>query len=153
MDKSSHHQKTPPGSANKPKLEADDQPTPVLNSEGKIVYSKFDFAAKNQEDKGKNLAGKDYKKLLNAVVKRNEKLNDLKGKSPEKAAKLESKLHWQAALKRAGGEKVKVSLGNTLHQQDFAIYYLACLTNIACYLTLAQLWLRITARDLYLPSG
>lgn len=112
-DKSTH-QKCQSPLAKKSKLEAvDDQPAPILNSEGKIVYSKFDLATTKQEEKeqgkGKQLQGKDYKKLLNVVVKRNEKLADLKGKSPETAAKFESKLHWQAALQRAGGRKVKVS--------------------------------------------
>lgn len=90
---------------------------PILNKNGEIVYSKFDFTAdKTIQDKKKkdnkkltpiNPKPKDYKKLLNKLEKEQEQLKELKEKDPAKAKELEMKNKWKAAFNKAAGVKVK----------------------------------------------
>lgn len=83
------------------------QPKPIYNSEGQIVYSKFDFASTGKKDKKSNLGGKDYKRLLEKIEHRNEKIKKVKEKDVKAAKNLEDKFKWEAALNKAEGEKVK----------------------------------------------
>lgn len=87
----------------------------LLNNEGKIVYSKFDFATatnksgekKNKKENRNKLTGRDYGRLLNKVEKREKTLQNLEKKDKEKAGKLKETIQWDAALQRAEGIKVK----------------------------------------------
>ena len=81
---------------------------PVFNKEGQMVFSKFDFTDSNKKEKHKNeFRGKDYKRLLEKVEKRNEKINKVKSKDETAGKVLEDKFKWKAALDKAEGEKVK----------------------------------------------
>lgn len=103
------------------------EPKPIYNSAGKLVFSKFDFAVsgaptdKPQKDqkhkkKSKNpidisstkLKGKDYKKLLSKVEEREAKLQQLAEVDEQKALNLKQKIHFESAIQRAAGAKVKV---------------------------------------------
>lgn len=102
------------------KPSTDLKPT-IKNVNGETVYSKFDFSifgVKSNEKKksktNKSLTGKDYKKLLETVEKRDEKLAKMKLENPEKALEIEKKLHWDAAIDRAHGIKVKVRIYHTV---------------------------------------
>ncbi|RNA38975.1 surfeit locus 6-like protein [Brachionus plicatilis] len=88
---------------------------PILNKNGEVVFSKFDFTAdktiktKKKDDKltPVNAKPKDYKKLLKKLQEKKEKIEELKKVEPEKAAELESKTKWQTAIEKASGVKVK----------------------------------------------
>ena len=80
----------------------------VVDKEGKLVFSKFDFTKSNEKEKPKNsLHGKDFKRLLEKIEKRKSKIESLKETNAEKAKKLEQKNAWQSVMLRAEGEKVK----------------------------------------------
>uniref|UniRef100_A0A915IU26 Ribosomal RNA-processing protein 14/surfeit locus protein 6 C-terminal domain-containing protein n=1 Tax=Romanomermis culicivorax TaxID=13658 RepID=A0A915IU26_ROMCU len=115
----------PNSNAKGKKVDDGSQKKVIKNSEGQIVYSKFDFAVtglrkedlKNKEtEKSENrgalkrkreFAGKDYKKLLEKVEQKEQKLADLKEKDPEKAAQIENNQKWEKALEKVEGIKVK----------------------------------------------
>ena len=83
---------------------------PVYNKEGQMVFSKFDFtdsAKKDKKEKGSDLTGKDYKRLLEKIEKRNEKISRLKNKDEGAAKSLENKFKWEAVMNKAEGQKVK----------------------------------------------
>jgi hypothetical protein len=89
---------------------------PILNKNGQVVFSKFDFTAdktinhkKNKEDKltAINAKPKDYKKLLKKLQEKREKVEQLKQNEPEKANELEIKDKWRSAIDKASGLKVK----------------------------------------------
>ncbi|KAK3581904.1 hypothetical protein CHS0354_024216 [Potamilus streckersoni] len=81
---------------------------PIYNKEGKLVFSKFDFSDSKVKEKSQSgLTGKDYKRLLEKIEKRNKTINKLKEKDTSAAKNMEEKLQWQAAIHRAEGEKVK----------------------------------------------
>lgn len=80
----------------------------VVDKEGKLVFSKFDFTKNDEKEKPKNsLHGKDFKRLLEKIEKRKSKIENLKEKDAEKAKKLEQRNAWQSVMLRAEGEKVK----------------------------------------------
>lgn len=80
---------------------------PVFNSEGKMVFSKFDFSeigVKKKIPKSKN----DPKKILQQLQQKKEKLKKLEDSGEtEKADDMKEKDAWKSALARAGGEKVR----------------------------------------------
>lgn len=81
---------------------------PVFNKEGQMVFSKFDFTDSTKKEKKKSdLHGKDYKRLLEKIEKRNEKINKVKSKDESAGKALEEKFKWESALHKAEGEKVK----------------------------------------------
>lgn len=88
---------------------------PILNKNGQVVFSKFDFTAdktlnhKKKEDKltTTNAKPKDYKKLLKKLQEKREKVEEMKQNEPEKANELEIKEKWRSALDKASGLKVK----------------------------------------------
>ncbi|PIO69658.1 surfeit locus protein 6 [Teladorsagia circumcincta] len=88
---------------------------PTKEEDVAVSFSKFDFLVKNEKkkkrlstsEKKQKFVGKDYKSLINKVEKREEKLEKLKQKEPEKAAELEHDIKWKRALSRAQGIKVK----------------------------------------------
>lgn len=88
----------------------------ILNKNGQIVYSKFDFTAdktlhskKNKDNKltPANAKPKDYKKLLKKLQEEKEKKEQLKQSEPEKATELELKSKWKTAIDKAAGVKIK----------------------------------------------
>ncbi|CAK8675178.1 unnamed protein product [Clavelina lepadiformis] len=89
----------------------------IINRDGKVVYSKFDFGRMvGCVDKTeatpkyvkKHLSGsKNYKVLLNKAVKDKQKIEELKATNPEKALHLVNKVSWEKAAAKAEGIKLK----------------------------------------------
>jgi len=83
------------------------KPKPVFNSEGKMVFSKFDFSeigVKKKLPKSQN----DPKKLLQQLQQKKEKLKQLEDSGDkEKAEDINEKDAWKSALAKACGEKIK----------------------------------------------
>ncbi|KYQ46724.1 Surfeit locus protein 6 like protein [Trachymyrmex zeteki] len=83
------------------------KPKPVFNSEGKMVFSKFDFSeigVKKKLPKNQN----DSKKMLQQLQQKKEKLKQLEDLGDkEKAEDIKEKDAWKSALAKASGEKVK----------------------------------------------
>lgn len=82
------------------------KPKPVFNSEGKMVFSKFDFSEigmKKKLPKNEN----NSKKILQQLQEKKEKLKQLEESGDkEKAEEIREKDAWKAALAKANGEKV-----------------------------------------------
>ncbi|KAG1672350.1 Surfeit locus protein 6 [Nymphon striatum] len=78
---------------------------PIYNKEGKMVFSKFDFG--HNATKKPNMAGKDFKGLLNKFNKTQEKIRKVGDVDQKKAKKLEEKQAWHSAIEKASGVKVK----------------------------------------------
>lgn len=82
--------------------------TGIVNSDGKLVFSKFDFSEAEKPSKKDGKPGrKNFKKLLEKVNQDKEKLEALKETDKEKAKKLVEKTAWQNALQKAQGIKVR----------------------------------------------
>lgn len=78
---------------------------PVYNSQGKVVFSKFDFSDIGKKPKAKC---NDPKKILTDIEKLNEKIETLKQSGDvEKAIEIKEKSMWKNAIAKASGEKVK----------------------------------------------
>lgn len=81
------------------------RPKPVFNSEGKMVFSKFDFSEIGTKKKPPK---KDAKKMLVELKQKKEKLKELEELGQkEKAEEIKEKTAWKSVLAKAGGEKVK----------------------------------------------
>ncbi|XP_044756439.1 surfeit locus protein 6 homolog [Coccinella septempunctata] len=79
---------------------------PVFNSEGKMVFSKFDFSDIGNKEKKKGTT--DPKKLLKKLEKQQEKIVNLKESGDfERATEVQEKTVWKNALAKASGEKVR----------------------------------------------
>lgn len=79
---------------------------PVFNSEGKMVFSKFDFSGLGKSKNKKK--EKDPKIILQNLQKQKEKLEQLEAVGDkDKAAKIKEKSAWKNAIAKAQGEKVK----------------------------------------------
>lgn len=82
------------------------KPKPVFNSEGKMVFSKFDFSeigVKKKLPKSQN----DPKKMLEQLQQKKQKLKQLEDLGDkEKAEDIREKDAWKSALAKAAGEKV-----------------------------------------------
>jgi len=90
----------------------------VMDKDGRMVFSKFDFAVPgvvddDHKDKwAKKHSGKDYKRLLEKQERFEGKLQRLEDKDDQEGAKkLKEKSQWDAATQRARGEKVKDDKG------------------------------------------
>ncbi|VDM37257.1 unnamed protein product [Toxocara canis] len=83
------------------------------NDAGQLVYSKFDFIVKGDQQKEKKkdkrdkFAGKDYGRLLKKAEKRQERIESIREKDAEKAEHIEENIRWNRAMNRAEGQKVK----------------------------------------------
>ncbi|XP_078045191.1 surfeit locus protein 6 isoform X2 [Augochlora pura] len=106
--------KTEQNATGGPKLKKDDcdvpkipRPKPVFNSEGKMVFSKFDFSEIGTKKKSPKNA-KDPKKILLELKQKKEKLKEMEqlGET-EKAQEMKEKQAWNSVLAKASGEKVK----------------------------------------------
>nr|CAD7269836.1 unnamed protein product [Timema shepardi] len=106
-------QKSPPEPLTEPKLEKITKaPKPVFNSQGKLVFSKFDFSEMGAQGTGKSgLKSKGPKspgKILQTIQRHKEKLQQLESEGKTEAAQeLKQKEAWRSALRKAQGEKVK----------------------------------------------
>jgi hypothetical protein len=83
---------------------------PIYNSEGKMVFSKFDFSESGFKsevvEKGKE--ERDPHKILKKIEKQNEKLKELELKGEmEKLTEIREKMAWNKALNKSEGMKVK----------------------------------------------
>jgi hypothetical protein len=95
-----------------------------------LSFSKLDFVLKDKKpltkkERSEKLSGRDYASLQKKVEKRNEMVERLRTKNPEKAAGLEERIKWDTAMKRAEGKKVKVSVFSELFGigfHDFCAY-------------------------------
>jgi len=88
---------------NKPKPQK-----PIYNSEGKMVFSRFDFSESGFKDKVKGREERDPHKVLRKIEKQNEKLKELELKGEtEKLTEIREKIAWNNALSRCEGVKVK----------------------------------------------
>lgn len=83
------------------------RPKPIFNSEGKMVFSKFDFSEIGTKKKPpKN--GADPKKMLLQLKQKREKLNVMEESGEvEKVQEIKEKEAWKSVLAKASGEKVK----------------------------------------------
>ncbi|XP_039765467.1 surfeit locus protein 6 homolog [Pararge aegeria] len=79
---------------------------PIFNNEGKLVFSKFDFAKLGERDRVSK-SQKDPKKILDNLKQQEEKLQKLAEVDSEKANELKEKAAWKNILQKAEGEKVK----------------------------------------------
>lgn len=84
---------------------------PIYNSEGKMVFSKFDFSESGFKNEVAVKKGRDEKhpqKMLKKIEKQNEKLKELE-KTGEigKVTEIREKIAWNKALSKSEGVKVK----------------------------------------------
>nr|CAD7457960.1 unnamed protein product [Timema tahoe] len=106
-------QKSPPEPLTEPKLEKITKaPKPVFNSQGKMVFSKFDFSEMGAQGTGgsalKSKGPKSPGKILQKIQRHKEKLQQLESEGKMEAAQeLKQKEAWRSALRKAQGEKVK----------------------------------------------
>ncbi|XP_012253831.2 surfeit locus protein 6 homolog [Athalia rosae] len=83
------------------------KPKPIFNSEGKMVFSKFDFSAIGAK-KVQPKEDKDPKKLLLKLEKQKQKINDLEQAGKKDVAdELKEKQAWKTVLAKASGEKIR----------------------------------------------
>ncbi|KAL9888665.1 surfeit locus protein 6 [Glossina fuscipes fuscipes] len=75
---------------------------PIFNEEGKIVFSKIDFAQKRKQ------SHKNPREILNELKETDKKINELKEQGDIiKASELKTELSWKKAFDKADGKKVK----------------------------------------------
>uniref|UniRef100_A0A8R1TRF9 SURF6 domain-containing protein n=1 Tax=Onchocerca volvulus TaxID=6282 RepID=A0A8R1TRF9_ONCVO len=100
-------------SSKRPKLERESISGEMEKKDDKLIFSKFDFIVRDEKqketkkDKRDKFTGKDYKRLLQKAEKREERLEHVRSKNPEKALRIENNIQWKKALSRAEGQKVK----------------------------------------------
>ena len=93
----------------------------ILNRNGQVVFSKFDFTAdktlnikkakSHEKITTTNANPKDYKKLIKKLQDKRENVEKLKLTEPEKANEIELKDKWKTAIDKASGIKVKDDVG------------------------------------------
>ncbi|KAM7361095.1 surfeit locus protein 6 [Cochliomyia hominivorax] len=77
-------------------------PKPVFNEEGKIVFSKFDFAQKKKN------SHQNPREILKKIKETDKKINELKEKGEvEKALEMKNEIAWKKAFDKVDGKKVK----------------------------------------------
>ncbi|XP_033124277.1 surfeit locus protein 6 homolog [Anneissia japonica] len=85
---------------------------PVLNSEGEVAFSKFEFTKSSEKKKkwvktNQPRSNKDYTRLLMKAEMDVKKMKELKEKDPEKAKQVEETQAWKKAMQKAQGAKIK----------------------------------------------
>ncbi|XP_055911710.1 surfeit locus protein 6 homolog [Eupeodes corollae] len=85
---------------------------PIFNAEGKIVFSKFDFAAahgsKNKKKSNSEKVIRNPQQVLSSMKEMDNKLKELEGKGEqEKATEIKKDLAWKKAFDKIDGKKVK----------------------------------------------
>lgn len=82
------------------------KPKPVFNSQGKMVFSKFDFSEMGVKKKLPK-SETDPKKMLQQLQQKKEKLKELEASGDKKRVEeIKTKNIWISALVKASGEKV-----------------------------------------------
>lgn len=80
---------------------------PIFNSQGKMVFSKFDFGKAETKNKVKTKLN-DPQKILKDIEAKSAKLKELANSGEkDKAEELKKKTLWNTALSKADGQKVK----------------------------------------------
>ncbi|CAK1548335.1 unnamed protein product [Leptosia nina] len=95
--------------SDKPKIEkpiAAPQPKPIFNTDGKLVFSKFDFANLGSKETTPKVH-KDPKKILDDLKQQEQKVQELSEKDSDRAKNLKEKIAWKNLLQKAEGQKVK----------------------------------------------
>lgn len=86
-------------------------PKPIFNSEGNLVFSKFDFLGETSTITGKEPAKKETsnkKQILEKLEKQKTLIQKLEEKGDtEKAAQIKEETAWNNVLKKAEGVKIK----------------------------------------------
>ncbi|KAK3741783.1 hypothetical protein QZH41_001559 [Actinostola sp. cb2023] len=78
----------------------------VINDQGEIVFSKFDFMERGKNPKhGSKM--RNYKNLIAKAETRKKKIEELKGQDVNKAKEMEERHAWKSAIEKAEGNKVK----------------------------------------------
>ncbi|VVC91824.1 unnamed protein product [Leptidea sinapis] len=80
-------------------------PKPVFNNEGKLVFSKFDFANLGRDKISKG--HKDPKKILDDLKTQEKKVQQLAETDCNKAKEMKETMAWKNILQKAEGQKVK----------------------------------------------
>lgn len=89
-----------------PKVVKVPKPKPVFNSQGHMVFSKFDFSQVGTKRKSKT--EKDPKKILKQMEHKKQKVQELvESGDKEKAEEIKQKEAWKSVLAKASGEKVR----------------------------------------------
>lgn len=80
---------------------------PIFNSQGNMVFSKFDFSEIGTKKKVQKME-KDPKKILQQIEEKKKKVKELEevGEN-EKAQVIKEKDAWRTVLAKASGEKVR----------------------------------------------
>ncbi|XP_053601722.1 surfeit locus protein 6 homolog [Plodia interpunctella] len=103
----------PFGNAQKPeKVESDNKnkaniAKPVFNNDGKLVFSKFDFASDSRKERNHKSGEKDPRKILDNLKQQQEKIRQLEETEDCKAKEVKEKVAWKTVLQKAEGQKVK----------------------------------------------
>jgi hypothetical protein len=79
----------------------------IVNSEGKVVFSKFDFTSDVAKSQGKSGVKKNYKKLLEKAESRKKKMEEMKEDNSEKSKEIIESAKWKKALGKSEGLKQK----------------------------------------------
>ncbi|RVE41636.1 hypothetical protein evm_013714 [Chilo suppressalis] len=79
---------------------------PVFNTDGKLVFSKFDFANVGKTEKVQKVE-KDPKKILVQLQEQEQKIRELEEKGDNAAKQFKEKIAWKSVLQKAEGLKVK----------------------------------------------
>uniref|UniRef100_A0A2A4K2P0 Ribosomal RNA-processing protein 14/surfeit locus protein 6 C-terminal domain-containing protein n=1 Tax=Heliothis virescens TaxID=7102 RepID=A0A2A4K2P0_HELVI len=95
-----------PSTEEKPKPKANIS-KPVFNNEGKLVFSKFDFANVGKKERV-NKVEKDPKKILENLKQQEDRIRNLEEKEDQgKVKEIKEKIAWKNVLQKAEGQKVK----------------------------------------------
>lgn len=93
--------------ASEPLVQMSRPPKPIFNSEGRMVFSKFDFGELTTPSAIQKKTTLDPKAALLKIKKVKEKVKHLEEKGEvEKARSIEEKQAWEGAIQRAEGTKV-----------------------------------------------
>lgn len=88
---------------------------PIFNSQGNMVFSKFDFSEIGTKKK-QTKTEKDPKKILQQLEEKKKKIKELEAAGEkEKAQEIKEKEVWKAALAKATGEKVSIKKLNAIN--------------------------------------
>lgn len=80
---------------------------PIFNSQGNMVFSKFDFSEIGTKKKVQKIE-KDPKKILHQLEEKKKKVKELEEVGEkDKAQEIKEKEAWKSVLAKASGEKVK----------------------------------------------
>ena len=79
----------------------------IVNSDGKVVFSKFDFSSDVAKSQGKGSVKKNYKKLLEKAESRKKKMEEMKEDNSEKSKEIIQSAKWKKALGKSEGVKQK----------------------------------------------